>query len=162
AIDAYASWSAPGTPAVVTYGFRQSQTYTVNGSNLNTFSQLTPAEMAAVQQVLQLWSDVANVTFQQVNPGGYTNNATILICNYPDANAGAAAFPFSPGGRQSSSQAGDMWLNLAGGISTTSLQPGSYSFFAILHEMGHALGLSHPGDYNAAPGVSITYQNSAQ
>jgi hypothetical protein len=47
-------------------------------------------------------------------------------------------------------------------VSTTSNPLGSYSFFAIMHELGHAMGLSHPGDYNAGPGVSITYANSAQ
>jgi serralysin len=31
-----------------------------------------------------------------------------------------------------------------------------------MHELGHALGLSHPGDYNAGVGVVITYANSAQ
>ena len=28
--------------------------------------------------------------------------------------------------------------------------------------MGHALGLSHPGNYNAAPGVDLTYANNAE
>src|SRR5207248_1594012 len=30
--------------------------------------------------------------------------------------------------------------------------PGSYGFFTILHELGHALGLKHPGNYNAGGG----------
>jgi serralysin len=163
AIDAYASWSTPGTGAVITYGFRQSAPgYSVSGHNIGTFTQVSAAEMAAVQQVLQLWGDVANVTFQQVNPGGYTNNATILIGNYADAGDGAGAFAFYPGSTSGSSSAGDLWLNLSGGVSTSSIPVGSYSFFAIMHELGHALGLSHPGDYNAAPGQTITYANNAQ
>jgi serralysin len=32
----------------------------------------------------------------------------------------------------------------------------------LAHEIGHALGLSHPGAYNAAPGVSITYPVNAE
>src|SRR5262249_56581810 len=143
AIDALASWTQRGTGAVITYGFRQSTaSYTASGHNISTFSQCSPAEMAAVQQTLQLWGDVCNVTFQQVNPGGYTDNATILIGNYADPNDGAGAFAFYPG---SAASAGDLWLNLSGGISTVADPVRSYSFFAIMHELGHALGLSHPG-----------------
>ncbi len=31
-----------------------------------------------------------------------------------------------------------------------------------MHEIGHAVGLSHPGNYNAAPGVYITFDNHAE
>ena len=163
AIDAYASWTTPGTPAVVTYGFRASPAgYSTPGSNTSTFTQVSPQEMAAVQSILQYYSEICNITFVQVNPGGYTDNATILIGNYSDPFDGAGAFAYYPGSTASGDSAGDLWLNLAGGVSTTSNPLGSYSFFAIMHELGHAMGLSHPGDYNAGPGVSITYQNSAQ
>jgi len=163
ALDAFATWSLRGTGATITYGFRASPApYTVQGHNVGTFSQVSPAEMAAVQQILQEWGDVANVTFQQVNPGGYTDNATILIGNYADPNDGAGAFAFFPGSTASTAAEGDLWLNLSGGVSTSSVPVGSFSYFAIMHELGHALGLSHPGDYNAAPGQTITYANNAQ
>jgi serralysin len=162
AIDADRSWSPSGMPATVTYGFRQSAAaYTVAGHNIATFTKASAAEMAAVQTILQLWSDVANVSFMPVNPGGYTDSATILIGNYSDGGDGAGAFAFYPGSTAGTAAEGDLWLNLRS-VSTSSLPVGSYSFFTIIHELGHALGLSHPGDYNAAPGVSITYANSAQ
>src|ERR1043165_4467417 len=97
-IDPSPSWSALGTGAPITDGFRQSPAgYTTAGHNIGTFTQCSAAEMAAVQQILGLWGDVCNVTFQQVNPGGYTNNATILIGNYADPNDGSGAFAFYPG-----------------------------------------------------------------
>ena len=164
AVDADFSWSeTPGTGATVTYGFRQSAPpYSVQGSaTQTTFSQLTAQEIAATQLALQLWSDVANITFTQVNPGGYTDNATILFSNYSDPNDGAGAFAFYPGSTASTDAAGDVYLNTSS-VSTSSLPLGSYSAFAIMHEIGHTLGLSHPGDYNAAPGQSITYANNAQ
>jgi serralysin len=162
-IDTDLSWSlTPGTGATVTYGFRQSAaTYTAGDSNISTFTQLTAAQIAAVQQVLQMYSELTGITFQQVNPGGTTNNATLLFANYTDATDGAGAFAYYPESTTSSSAAGDVWLNTQS-VSTSTLPAGSYSFIAILHEVGHALGLSHPGLYNAAPGVSITYPVNAQ
>jgi serralysin len=69
AIDAYSSWSAAGTGATVTYGFRQSPaTYAVAGSNIATFTQLSSAEKTAVQSILQLWSDVAKLHSCQSTP----------------------------------------------------------------------------------------------
>jgi serralysin len=155
-IDTDRSWSAtPGTGATVTYGFRQ----TTNGDSPN-FSVLTAAEMTAVQLALNFWHEVAGINFSQVNPGGYTDNATMLFANY-SSNDGAGAYAYYPGSTASSNGAGDVWLNL-GSVSTTSLPIGSYSFFAIMHEIGHALGLSHPGLYNAGVGVNITYAANAQ
>ena len=39
---------------------------------------------------------------------------------------------------------------------------GGYGFQTYMHEIGHALGLSHPGTYNAGSGGTITYANSAE
>ncbi len=38
---------------------------------------------------------------------------------------------------------------------------GLYGWETILHEMGHSLGLQHPGDYNAGDGV-LTYEANAE
>lgn len=162
------SWAAtPATPTTVTFGFRETApTYVSDGSNtISTFSQLTDAEKQACRAALARWSEISGITFQEVDDGtGYTDNATILFSNYSDATDGAGAFAYyaDANGRGAGNSAGDVYLNLAGGMSTTGLEVGSWSFFAVMHELGHAMGLSHPGPYNAGPGVNITYWNSAQ
>ena len=154
-IDTHQSWNTiRGTGVTVTYGFRD----TYSGTLAN-FGHVGAAQQAAAQLALQFYSEVTGVTFQQVSPGGYTDNATILIGDYA-ANDGAGAFAYYPGTTDPTDPAGDVWLNTS--VSTTSLPFGSYSMFAIMHELGHALGLSHPGLYNAALGVSITYAADAQ
>jgi serralysin len=154
-----------GTPTTVTYGFRESAaSYAVAGSNISTFSQVSASERATTQQLLTQWSDVCGLSFQEVNPGGFTDSATLLIGNYNDATDGAGAFAYFPGDTtpDKATQAGDLWLNIGGGISTGSQPLDTYSRFVIMHELGHAIGLSHPGDYNASPGGSLTYANSSQ
>ena len=59
------------------------------------------------------------------------------------------------------SQDGDLWINDTY-VSETVITLGSYDNYVFLHELGHAMGLAHPGDYNASSGVSLAYKNSAQ
>ncbi|WP_395714912.1 M10 family metallopeptidase C-terminal domain-containing protein [Reyranella sp.] len=146
----------------ITYGFRSTST-TGSSTERTTFSKVNAAEMAAVDDAMRLWSNVANVTFTPVNPGGYTNSATILVANYSSSSDGAAAYAYhpSPGSTGPTNSAGDVWIN-AYYQSNLSPSPGNYAYMAILHEVGHALGLEHPGGYNAGPGVTITYAKNAE
>ena len=161
------TWSAIGSPATVSYGFRESGVAQDAQGHSSVFSQLTSSEIQAVRTILGLWSDVCNVSFNEVNPSGYTNSATMLFGNYISTSDGAGAYANYPGpsggvaDTSYNSTSGDVWLNLDS-INPSGITPSSYSFFAIMHEIGHALGLSHPGDYNASPSGNITYSNSAQ
>lgn len=55
--------------------------------------------------------------------------------------SGQAGFPFDP--ESSPGAAGDVWL--AAALVQAPL-PGTYSYFTLQHEVGHALGLKHPHD----------------
>lgn len=158
-----ASWgTAPGQAANVTWAVRATFTNSTDASgNAAPFSQLTASEIATVRRVMSYFSDAADITFTQVNPGGTSNNATMLISNYTSNDDGAGAYAIYPGSASAASASGDVRLNTTS-INTSSQPTGSYSFFAIMHELGHAVGLAHPGDYNAGPGVSITYADFAQ
>ncbi len=170
-IDTDSAWNtSPGAAVVVTYGYRSTpapynfddNNAATHDSDITSFTRLSALQIATIEQILQLWSDVANISFQRINPAGYTDSATMLIGNYADAFDGAGAFASYPGSTASTAKAGDIWLNLANGISATSNPVGAYGFSTIAHEVGHALGLSHPGSYNAAPGLAIAYAADAQ
>lgn len=166
-IDTDLSWSlTPGTGVNVTWAARTTNAGQTDAQGHPAqFVQLSAAQIAAVTAALQLISDVSGITFTRVDDGaGYSDSASMLFGAYNvtyDGNGDGIPDQDGAGAYASYPQAGDVSLNL-NSVSTTSLPNGGYSFFAILHEIGHAVGLSHPGLYNAAPGVNITYAANAQ
>lgn len=161
-----ASWATGlGQPATVTFAFR-STAYTPdasgNGPNgTGGFNRLTQTQIDTTLLALAAWSDVANITFVRVDDGdGYSNNATMLFSNYTTGAAGAAAFAYLPGNASVSAVQGDVFINSSLSYNANPVLLG-YGPQVFVHEIGHALGLSHPATYNASAGVSITYSADA-
>ena len=139
----------------VTFGFRASDA-TDPG-----FAQFSSGLIDVTVQALALWSDVANIKFERVGSGNsgsgaYTNNTTILFAG--DTDSGGYGWTYFPGDRAASSIDGNVYLNTSPG-NFVDLSKGSYEVLAVIHEIGHALGLDHPGDYN---GGNPSYLYDAQ
>jgi len=142
-----------GTPVTVSYAFRLSAPGDMP-ENTGGFSQFNAAQINAAEMALRLWSDVANITFTRVGSGAtgpnvYSNNATILFGNYSSGMAGASAFAYLPWPTATapSDVDGDVWVNVT--ISTNANPVfGDIGMQTLTHEIGHAIGLSHPGEYD--------------
>ncbi len=159
------SWATGlGTATTVTYAFRDS--VSTMPTDTTGFSQFNSAQIAGAILAFAAWSDVANITFVRVQNSGsqYSNNATILLGNYAEGQDGAAAFAYLPGGMPGATGSGqvqgDVWINSSLSNNAVPVQM-AYGQLTLLHEIGHAIGLSHPAPYNASSGGSITYDASA-
>jgi len=158
-------WSAAlGVAYTVSYAFRSTAPAAMP-SDTGGFSRFNAAQIAQAELALKGWSDVANITFVRVGTGtgvgAYSNDASILLANYATGQAGAAAFASYPGDPSPASASGDVWVNSALSYNSNPVQ-GNYGGLVLVHELGHAIGLAHPGDYNAGDGVEITYANNAE
>ena len=101
-------------------------------------------------RLVQSTSPSANITLDyssNTSGGGtYTNYRAVLNPSAPKSGYITAE---------------QIWLNSSWSTNGDSgMSPGRYGLFTMIHEIGHSLGLSHPGVYNAGGGT-ITYDNNA-
>jgi Ca2+-binding RTX toxin-like protein len=161
-----------GDPKVIQYGFYQTQsqlfqvpyvfsqgTGLAGRSEYFGFAPFSAAQQAAADKAIALWDDLIDVSFVKVTN---INNADITygnLTNAPQTQA-YAYLPYNYGGNSAGLQ-GDVWVSVSQ-ASNLQLGNGFYGLATLIHETGHALGLQHPGAYNAAPGLSITYPVNAE
>jgi len=149
-----------GTPVTITYGFRESGA-PPPGTGVSGFQQFNAIQIEVTEQLLQRWSEVANITFVRVGTG-YTNNATMLFGNFVTGPAQFSAFAYlpAPGGMDPAFVNGDVWVNISRDYDANprDLQRGAQ---ILLHEIGHTFGLLHPSDYDGGAQSGVTYNLDA-
>ncbi|MCL2876168.1 MAG: M10 family metallopeptidase C-terminal domain-containing protein [Betaproteobacteria bacterium] len=128
-----------GTAVTLTYSFPTSvPSYYGNGPERNSFQALPTELRNAVRDALASISEVANITFKEVSG---TGQLTFAACS---ARSNFAYTPGQTGANMFSDSGGDVWI--ATSNLRDSLDPGSYMYRSIRHEICHALGLCHPFD----------------
>ena len=132
------------------------------------YSPFTPEQMAAARIAITNWDDLIAARFVEIQPGpgasSYGRQTTdIVLAN--TYTGPAQAWAYYPGyGRQYERIAGDVWIaDPAYNSSNGQLEPGQYGLQTLNHELGHAIGLNHPGAYNYGDGNGdITYDTDAE
>lgn len=106
----------------------------------SAFTPLTSADQTAFIKALQQWANVANINFVQVaeTPG---NVGDIRAAYTDDPDELTLAWAYLP---NTNPLAGDIWINTNSLLNSQDWNPGTISFETLLHELGHALGLTHP------------------
>ncbi len=161
----YGTRWASGT---VTYSFGTSESYwstsTVSGYGPSTGTDepwsttfnLTAANRAAVRTALESWASVSNLSFNEVvDSSAVAGDIRFDYANGDIAGVNGQAWAYAPHG---SVRGGDVWFNTQNSSFTALWSLGSYEYIAVLHEIGHTLGLKHPFDsspYNSTMGSSI-------
>jgi serralysin len=167
-----------GSVDEIRFGFFETQqqlqdngyVYFLNGSGFGlseyfNFATFSPAQREAARESMQAWDDLIAPKLVETS----ADNADINFGNLASAPT-TQAYARLPTSLLSGNQtvndqvkgiAGDIWIS-ASQPSNLQLDEGRYGIHTQVHEIGHALGLSHPGGYNAAPGLSITYAANAE
>ncbi len=102
---------------------------------------LTAVQQMAFEQALKTWANVANVSFTRINETS-TSVGEVRVAfssGVEEEYSGHAYYP-----NNFYAQGGDIWLSPK--ITSRPWDPNNYNFSTLVHEIGHALGLSHPND----------------
>lgn len=151
--DAYRwnSSSALGTPVEVTYSFMTSApTYTAY-SNQVGFMIFTAEQKTAVRQIFSNIQAQFNISFREVADSATSYGQIRLGNNSQGGESAAYAYMPAPDGHQ---DGGDVYVNRDDMSNLMRVTPGTYAYATLVHEIGHALGLKHPGNYNAGYAAS--------
>ncbi|MBS0534400.1 MAG: M10 family metallopeptidase C-terminal domain-containing protein [Proteobacteria bacterium] len=136
----YWNYGSFGTAVNVTYNF-PNWYYTAEGPAYS----FTASEQNYGRQAIALWADVANVNFVEVSAAGTADIEIRKVYQSPGV-AGGTFYPHTT--ISGTEYGGSIYLD----PSYSPAAPGTYNFLTIVHELGHALGLKHPGNYNAGGG----------
>ncbi|MFY8055036.1 MAG: M10 family metallopeptidase, partial [Limnohabitans sp.] len=99
------------------------------------------AFQASLDTAFNLWDQASAITLEKVTESGTTvGEMRMAYTDNTQTQAGSAAYAFGPG---NSTVNGDIWFDRTQ-ASNQAFNQGDYGFMTALHEIGHALGLSHP------------------
>lgn len=130
------TFSFPGTAAY--YEFP----YGPNNETTSNFGAFTTTQQNWARAAIAQFANVANLNFTEytsVLPAAsdYVGNATIRLAL---SDAPSTAWAYLP---STSNLGGDVWFNKSGGMYNLP-GIGNYAYATFVHELGHAMGLTHP------------------
>ena len=144
-----------GDSGIITFGFMDAMRFPGRNNNPHWYgegqgySPFTAAQKAAARIAVQNWDDFIAPEFVEVSSGpgvkGWAqNSADIWLAN--TFTGPAQAWAYYPSGSRIGS---DVWTaDPRANGSNAQLDPGFYGLLTLNHELGHSLGLLHPGSYN--------------
>lgn len=113
------------------------------------FVEMNADQKEAVKKALDYISSVTNLTFSEAGTPGQGD----LNFGTNNQGTGSAAYAYNP---HTASHINVM-LNNTGAAqqANATFAQGTYGWETLIHEIAHALGLKHPGNYNAGGGGTV-------
>ena len=128
--------AAIGSSVKLTFSFIT--TTPASGAGVNGFRALNASEQNLVEEILSKTSQICGLEFTQVQElAGKTGQLRFGISD----QAQTKGFTWMPGQANAGDLAGDVWMDID---SMLGIKIGSEGYEALVHEIGHALGLRHP------------------
>ncbi|AVR96833.1 DUF4214 domain-containing protein [Pseudoduganella armeniaca] len=137
----YGGWyGLVGQPVQLTYGFLTRPPANASDEDHAGFAAMSPTQQAAVRDALAKWASVANITFSET-----IANMGNLQFGTNDQGDASSAYAYLP---EAGVSALAMYTNNQDRYNAV-FTPGTYGPSVLLHEIGHMLGLKHPGNYDS-------------
>lgn len=133
-----------GTATIVSFSFMNAVPSYAAPEDQNGFISFTETQKAATREILHLISQQIGLDFVEVDDT-VTSFGQLRFGNNSQRGI-SSGYAYLPG---LSDSAGDLYLNIDSFEATDNLVPGNFSWSTLVHEIGHTLGLKHPGNYNA-------------
>ncbi|HYH36756.1 MAG TPA: M10 family metallopeptidase C-terminal domain-containing protein [Azospirillum sp.] len=138
-----------GSGAAVSYSFMELAPSYTSTSDRTGFAPLSGTQRDAVRQAFAAWSAAANIFFVETSDSANSGQGGSIRIG-TNRQSSSAAYAYYPTGSLYDG-GGDIYLSNSTATNANPTQ-GSYGYLTILHEIGHAIGLKHPGNYNATGG----------
>lgn len=150
--------SSGATATTINFGFTTSSSFAKGYSIANGYSPFTSSQKAVAREAMGLWDDLTSARFVETTSG---NTADIKLNNSTSAGYGYTYYAGTVGSEATSWQkiAGSAWFNPKYSTGTNNLVTpthGTYGFQSFIHEIGHAMGLKHGGNYNGSATYGVT------
>lgn len=129
--------NAMGPNQTLTYSFMTGMPAYAASQGIASFTAPSASYQAAVKNILQRLGDQIGIRFLEVSELGSSSGQIRFGTSQQAFTRGLSFIP----GAVTDEKAGDVFLDLE---TTTKLAPGQEGYQVLLHEIGHALGLSHP------------------
>ena len=119
--------------------------YNTSADDAAGWAAMTSTQQSRVKLAFTYISSVVGLSFTQTSVADASK--TIAFAN--NDQSGSSGYALYP---SDSSLGSDLFLDNSSAPNNISLADGTFGAYTLIHEIGHTLGLEHPGNYNAGGG----------